>query len=155
MNQDYVFIKVDFHKAYGRLEWSFILESMDMMGFGPKVIGFVQTLFGNAQARAAMNNALSKPFWLKRYVRKGCPLAPLLFAMAVDALNWLVKAEIPENRLRGISFPDRTHQCLSQFADDTNCLVNNNEINLSKLSGRAWTSFAKPLDLRLITPKQE
>ncbi|MCO5599940.1 hypothetical protein L7F22_054047 [Adiantum nelumboides] len=89
--QDIVFVKVDFDKAYDRLEWSFILESMEIMGFGPKMINFVRTLLGNAQARVALNNSLSDPFGLSRSVRQGCPLAPLLFAIAVDSLNWLVK----------------------------------------------------------------
>ncbi|MCO5593350.1 hypothetical protein L7F22_047361 [Adiantum nelumboides] len=85
--QDIVFVKVDFDKAYDRLEWSFILESMEIMGFGPKMINFVRTLLGNAQARVALNNSLSDPFGLSRSVRQGCPLAPLLFAIAVDSLN--------------------------------------------------------------------
>ncbi|MCO5596787.1 hypothetical protein L7F22_050857 [Adiantum nelumboides] len=41
--QDHVFVKVDFDKADDRLEWSFIMESMDMMGFGPKIIDFDAT----------------------------------------------------------------------------------------------------------------
>ncbi|MCO5609666.1 hypothetical protein L7F22_063896 [Adiantum nelumboides] len=72
LGQDFVFVKVDFDKAYDILEWSFVLESMEIMGFGPKMINYVKTLLGNAQARVALNNSLSDPFGLSRSIRQGC-----------------------------------------------------------------------------------
>ncbi|MCO5580130.1 hypothetical protein L7F22_033997 [Adiantum nelumboides] len=78
--QDFVFVKIDFDKAYDRLEWSFILACLEAMGFGPMLILFIRTPFGNARARIAINDSLSPAFDLSRSVRQGCPLAPLLFA---------------------------------------------------------------------------
>ncbi|MCO5559278.1 hypothetical protein L7F22_012874 [Adiantum nelumboides] len=88
--QDFVFVKIHFDKAYDRLEWSFILACLEAMGFGPMLILFIRTLFGNARARIAINDSLSSAFDLSKSVRQGCPLAPLLFAVAADRLNCLV-----------------------------------------------------------------
>ncbi|MCO5563516.1 hypothetical protein L7F22_017160 [Adiantum nelumboides] len=129
--QDVVFVKVDFDKAYDRLEWSFILLSLEHMGFGPMLIRFVRTLFGQARARIAFNGLLSNFFELNRSVRQGCPLAPLLFAISVDGLNCLVKARMSEGKIKGIQLPNsKGQQCLSQFADDTNGLIANEEESL-------------------------
>lgn len=37
--QDITFMKIDFEKAYDRVEWQFILESVEGAGFGPGFIG--------------------------------------------------------------------------------------------------------------------
>lgn len=66
--QDFVFVKIDFDKAYDRLEWSFILRCMEAMGFGERMILFIQTLMGNARARISLNGGLSEVFVLSRSV---------------------------------------------------------------------------------------
>ncbi|MCO5576704.1 hypothetical protein L7F22_030519 [Adiantum nelumboides] len=48
---DYCFLKVDFDKAYDRLEWSFITESLESMGFRPKLVIFVRILMGNSMVK--------------------------------------------------------------------------------------------------------
>ncbi|MCO5567330.1 hypothetical protein L7F22_021020 [Adiantum nelumboides] len=125
--QDFVFVKVDFDKAYDRLEWSFIIESLTMLA---GIVKFVSTLLGNAQVRVAINNGISDPFPLNRSVRQGCPLAPLLFSISVDSLNWLIKSKLTKAIMQGITLPDGRQQCLSQFADGTNGLLHNDEQSL-------------------------
>ncbi|MCO5580220.1 hypothetical protein L7F22_034086 [Adiantum nelumboides] len=55
---DYVFVKIDFDKAYDCLKWSFILLSLEKMGFGLGLIRFVTTLFGHVRARGSLNGAV-------------------------------------------------------------------------------------------------
>lgn len=109
---DYVFVKIDFDKAYDRrLEWSFILLSLEKIGFGRNLIRFVSTLFGHARARVCcLNGSLSDCFELNRSIRQGCPLAPLLFAISVDGLNCLIKGRIQEGKIKGIPIPNSQRQ---------------------------------------------
>lgn len=129
---DIIFLKIDFEKAYDRLEWSFIFQALSNMGFGPKFSKYIQTLFENARARVSVNGKLSKPFSLCKSIRQGCPIAPLLFAIAVDGLNCLIHQKIQEGAIKGLSLPNQREQmCLQQFADDTNALVLNKDASLT------------------------
>lgn len=56
IEQDYCFIKIDFDKAYDRLEWDFILQSLRSMGLQQNFITYIQTLFGNARARVSLKD---------------------------------------------------------------------------------------------------
>lgn len=58
IGHDYVLIKIDFDKAYDHLEWSFILISIEKMGFGLGLIQMVTTLFGHVRAKVSLNGTL-------------------------------------------------------------------------------------------------
>ena len=88
---DYWFLKINFDKAYDRIEWEFVPQSMHDLGLGKRFIHFVHLLFGNASARVSVNGVLSDSFLLRRSIRQGCPLSPLLYVITSDALGWLIK----------------------------------------------------------------
>lgn len=44
-NQDALFIKIDFDKAYDRIEWFFINVMLLALGFGPYFISSMKMLF--------------------------------------------------------------------------------------------------------------
>ena len=44
--QDYVFFKIDFEKAYDRISWRYILEALKRMGCGTTFCNMVKTLLG-------------------------------------------------------------------------------------------------------------
>lgn len=56
------------------------------MGFGPILMEWVQLLYIEPTARVCIGNALSRPFRLERGTSQGCPLSPLLFAIAMEPL---------------------------------------------------------------------
>ena len=54
--QKAIFLKIDFAKAYDRIEWPFILAMLQALGFGPNFIQSVEMLFGDANACITINN---------------------------------------------------------------------------------------------------
>lgn len=68
-NLDFLFFKIDFDKAYDRVEWAFVLQSLADFGCGRQFCRFVNTLFGNASARVAINGELSGTITLMRSIR--------------------------------------------------------------------------------------
>lgn len=51
-----------------------------------------------------------------------------------DALGWLIKAALSQNRLQGLQIPGFTEPlCLQQFADDTNAIISNSKENAQVL----------------------
>lgn len=131
--QGYCFLKIDFDKAYDRLEWDFVVLALQCAGFVQNFIAQILTLFGNARARISINGALSPTLCLKRAIRQGCPLAPLLYAIATDGLSWLVEDRISKHRIESIKLPQSSKQmCLQLFVDDMNALVANKEASLKE-----------------------
>jgi hypothetical protein len=58
-SQQSLILKIDFDKAYDWVDWSFILEMLTCLGFGPRCVAMVNTLFTNASTFVSINNALS------------------------------------------------------------------------------------------------
>jgi len=82
----HVLLKVDFEKAYDRLEWRFIHKCLEIMNFGPNFRRWVGGLLENASVILHVNGASSEHIRITRSVRQGCPLAPLLFVLATEPL---------------------------------------------------------------------
>ena len=122
-NQPFTFLKIDFDKPYDRLEWSFILDSLSQMGLNPPYLSYVKTLFGNARARVAVNGYVTSPLALHKSIGQGCPLAPLLYAIAADGFSFLVQQKMDTNPMQGIRLPNGDQMCLQLFVDDNNALI--------------------------------
>jgi len=83
---NYILLIVDFEKAYDRLEWRFIHACLKVMNFGTTLCNWVKGLLGNASAVVQINGDMIYDFPIARSVKQGCPLAPLLFALATEPL---------------------------------------------------------------------
>ncbi|MCO5606714.1 hypothetical protein L7F22_060904 [Adiantum nelumboides] len=129
VDMQYVFFKIDFDKAYDRIEWDFILQSLHDIGFGKLFVKYIHVLFGNALAQIAINGELTDKIVLLRCIRQGCPVAPLLFSICSDSLGWLVKDAMTQ----GIDIPGTDNPlCLQQFADDTNAVMSNDDQSINQ-----------------------
>ena len=135
--QDYYFFKIDFDKAYDKIEWDFIISSLRSMGLRGNFIRYIQTLFGHARTRVSVNGDLTPTFDIHRSIRQGCPLAPLLYAIASDGLSCLVANRVMTGDIQGISLPDNSQLCMQLFADNTSALIKNDERSL-RAFGNAW-----------------
>jgi exonuclease III len=77
----------DFQKAYDRLDREFLFSTMAKKGFGPNFINFVRLLNLGASAVVMVNRHFTDVISLDGGVRQGCPLSPLLFAIATEPLR--------------------------------------------------------------------
>ncbi|KAH9288546.1 hypothetical protein KI387_032663, partial [Taxus chinensis] len=83
-HQATMFIKIDFEKAYDRIEWPFVLTMLQVLGFGPIFIQSVNMLIADASAQISINGLNSEPFGLFWSIRQGFPLAPTLYVLAAE-----------------------------------------------------------------------
>lgn len=99
------------HKAFDSVEWPYLLGVMAKFGFGDK---WVQFLYSKPTARLRVNTSISKPFLIKRGTRQRCPLSPLLFALAIEPLEALIRSS---GEVRGLMIGGLEGK-VSLYADD-------------------------------------
>ena len=75
---------VDAEKEFDRLEWPFLLKVLEKFNLPAEIIDFIKWLHKYPTAWIDTNNLLSREVTLERVTRQGCPLSPLLFALAME-----------------------------------------------------------------------
>jgi exonuclease III len=128
--QDLSMLLLDFEKAYDRVNWTFLRETMEIMGFSNKWVNQVMSLNMNASAAVIVNGEQSQTFHLRRSVRQGCPLAPYLFLLTVDVLGQMLQH--PDCGVQGLKLPDHTSITNQMFADDTLLLLDGTKDNMDR-----------------------
>jgi hypothetical protein len=116
-NHDLVLLLLDFEKAFDRIEWSFLFEALTKLGFCPKWVSWVSSLYTPALSAIKLNGVVGSAFPLARSVRQGCPLSPYLFILATDVLGHML--DDPRFRINGLTLPSGREIRDQTFADDT------------------------------------
>lgn len=84
-------LSLDIAKAFDTLEWGYLWWVMERYGFGPLFINWLKILYQQPSARLKINNVYSERISLERGTRQGCPLSPLLFALAMEPFAEVVR----------------------------------------------------------------
>ncbi|CAN1222018.1 LINE-1 retrotransposable element ORF2 protein [Linum grandiflorum] len=83
-------IKLDLAKAYDRIEWKFVEETLRRANFPENFISVTMSCISSATTQVLWNGALTEPFTPGRGLRQGCPLSPYLFTLCVERLSNLI-----------------------------------------------------------------
>ena len=125
-NSPVALLSLDQEKAFDRVEWSFMRDTLLAMGFGPSFVGWVDLFYCDVQSCVYVNGHLSSFFSLSRGVRQGCPLSPLLYVLVAEVLACNIRAN---PRIVGLSLPGSVSPLpvISQYADDTSFIVTSDD----------------------------
>ncbi|GKE26600.1 putative RNA-directed DNA polymerase, partial [Tanacetum coccineum] len=111
--------KVDFEKAFDSVNWSFLHDIMQQMGFGVKWRRWVNTCMKSASIFVLVNGSPSREFKMERGLKQGDPLSPFLFLIAAEALQVLTLKACNKCVYKGLSLAeDGANVSLLQYADD-------------------------------------
>lgn len=115
-----VIFKVDFEKAYDKVKWPFLLQTLRMKGFSPKWISWVESFISGGSVAVKVNDEVGHFFQTKKGVRQGDPLSPILFNIIADMLTVLINRAKEDGQIAGV-VPHLINDGLSilQYADDT------------------------------------
>jgi hypothetical protein len=97
-----VFLKLDFEKAYDRVDWGFLREVLLRKGFDPGWVHRAMGLVSGGQTAIALNREVGNFFRNGRGVRQGDPLSPTLFDFAVDALDIILDKAKAAGHISGV-----------------------------------------------------
>jgi len=110
-------MKLDIQKAFNTVNWSYLLEVLQALGFGPRWREWVSILFRTTTSRAMLNGAPGPKFHHARGVRQGDPLSPMLFILAMDPLQRLLDLATSRNVLTQLPLA-AAKWMTSMYADD-------------------------------------
>jgi len=118
--KELVILKLDFEKAFDRIEHNAMIQIMEKKGFGNRWIKWMRMIFNSGSSAVLLNSSPGKIFHCKRGVRQGDPLSPLLFVLAADFLQTILNKarsqgliNLPIPLQYSLDFP------ILQYADDT------------------------------------
>jgi hypothetical protein len=120
VKKELLIVKLDFEKAFNKIEHQVILEVMRQKGFPEKWVKWIHDILSSRTSYVLLNGVPGKVFHCRRGVRQGDPLSPLLFVLAANLLQsiindahrtGLLRLPVPAGFTR--DFP------IIQYADDT------------------------------------
>ncbi|KAL4342202.1 hypothetical protein GQ457_08G025410 [Hibiscus cannabinus] len=94
--QGWMAIKVDLEKAFGRICWDFLRETLLDVGFPPSLVRIIMHCVSSSLVQVQWNGTLSPPFKPEKGVRKGDPLSPYLFVLTMERLGHAIRQAVAQ-----------------------------------------------------------
>jgi hypothetical protein len=117
-----IVLKLDFEKAYDKVNWDLLFECMEKRGFHNKwcVCVWIKHVASGGTISVKVNNKIGKYIKSFKGVRQGDPLSPILYNFVADCLTGLIHKAQENNLITGlISHIIPKGEAILQYADDT------------------------------------
>jgi hypothetical protein len=125
-NHQGVILKLDFEKAYDKVQWGFMMEVLKRKNAPPpKWLEWMQQIIEGGKVGININGNDGRFFNTYKGLRQGDPLSPLLFNLVSDALATMFDNAKLTRQIRGL-VPSLVEGGLThlQYADDTIIFLN-------------------------------
>jgi hypothetical protein len=96
-------LSLDLKDAFDNIAHTYLYEVLRAHGFSEVLIRQIRAMYDGATASVMINGHNSRPFPVRRGVKQGCPLAVLLYALALNPLLTMIDEALQGIRIRGQS----------------------------------------------------
>jgi hypothetical protein len=100
--QNGVILKIYFEKAYGKINWSFIQQTLHIKGFSPTWFRWITSFVEGRHVGIKINDQVGHNFETKMGVRQGDPLSPILFNIVNDMLEIMINRAQNEGQIAAV-----------------------------------------------------
>ncbi|XP_061361919.1 uncharacterized protein LOC133305695, partial [Gastrolobium bilobum] len=90
----WMMVKVDLEKAYDRLDWDFVRETMKDVGFPESLTDLVYNCISTSSMNLLRNGVRTKAVVPGRGIRQGDPISPYLFVLCMERLGHLINVAV-------------------------------------------------------------
>ncbi|CAM4623725.1 unnamed protein product [Caretta caretta] len=80
----FALLSFDQEKAFAQMDHGCLLGTLQVFGFRPWFVGFLQVLYASAVCVVRLNWTLTAPVSFRQGVRQGCPLSGQLYTLAIE-----------------------------------------------------------------------
>uniref|UniRef100_A0A2D4KMA0 Reverse transcriptase domain-containing protein n=1 Tax=Micrurus paraensis TaxID=1970185 RepID=A0A2D4KMA0_9SAUR len=109
-----VLIFLDAQKAFDNLSWDFMKKQINLMEFGDNFVKMLNSIYSTQKTRVMINGDFNNSFEIKKGVRQGCPLSPLLFITVLETLLDRIRSN---KEIKGTKIKRQEYK-LQAFTDD-------------------------------------
>lgn len=134
-------IKVDLEKAYDRLRWDFIEDTLVDAGIPFSFARIIMECISIVLMQIVWNGSLTEGFKPRRGIRQGCPLSPYLFVPCMERLGHLVHKEVEDNSQRPISITKNGPSSLHLFFANDLFLFMEVDVNQTRMVRKVLDVF--------------
>lgn len=115
-------LSLDAEKAFDRLDWTYLNQTLAYMGFHNTFIKWIQIFYQNPKSRVRVNGHCSEFFDLGRGTRQGDAMSPVLFALSIEPLAESIRGN---QHIQGITDENGDCQKIALYADDVLLFIEN------------------------------
>lgn len=123
-------LSLDAEKAFDRVDWLFLEQTLLEMGFGETLATWINTLYKNPKSKVRVNGCCSDSFNVERGVRQGDSLSPILFALSIEPLAEAIRQNA---QIQGLEDEGGTIHKIALFADDILIFIKNPLLSIPAL----------------------
>jgi hypothetical protein len=150
-----VILKIVFKKAYDKVNWNFLQQSLRMKGFSNKWCHWINQFVCKGSVGVKVNDNVGRYFQTKKGLRQGDPLSHILFNIVAHMLALLISRAKGEGQITRL-VPHLIDGGISilQYTDDT-ILFMENDLEQVKNMKLLLCAFEKLSDLKINFQKSE
>ena len=139
--EGYMALKIDLEKAYDKLEWSFIRDSLIRENLPTNLIELIMSCVSTVSTSLLFNGEALDPIHPSRGIRQGDPLSPYLFILCMDFISQLIEEKCSGNLWQAIK-TSQSGLAFSHllFADDLVFFARADYVNCSAIKD-VWDDF--------------
>lgn len=116
-DQDLVLLLLDFEKAYDKVNWTFLQESMRKIGLSNEWIQWTFSLYKNSEYFVIVNGIRREKFKMEKVVWQRCPIAPYLYLFVANVQGYMILD--PSYEIERLVLLDGQEVRDQMFIDDT------------------------------------
>jgi hypothetical protein len=128
-----VILKLDYEKAYDRVDLDFLFEILKTRNFSSKWIKWMECVVKGGSVGVTLNGQDSSFFKIGKGLRQGDPLSPMLYNLVGDVLTKMLIKAANANLIQGLSANSMAKVISLHYADDTILFSGIDPTNLQNL----------------------